>query len=155
MAALKRVEQRVLDIIQQSFPITPRPYQELARQLGVTEDEAFEVVQSLRKKGIIRRLGGSFDSRKVGYKSTLAALSVPEDKLDEVVALVNSYPGVTHNYEREGTYNVWFTLIEKSEEAIERTIEEIKSKAGVPALNLPATHLFKIKVDFDLGEDEE
>ena len=155
MAALKKVEQRVLDIIQQSFPIAARPYQELAGQVGMTEDEVFEVVQSLRKKGLIRRLGGSFDSRKIGYKSTLAALSVPDEKLDEVVALVNSYPGVTHNYEREGTYNVWFTLIEKSEEAIERTIEEIQSRAGVPALNLPATHLFKIKVDFDLGEDEE
>lgn len=155
MAALKKIEQRVLDIIQQSFPIVPRPYQELARRAGTTEDEAFEVVQTLRTKGIIRRLGGSFDSRKIGYRSTLAALSVPDDRLDEVVALVNSYPGVTHNYEREGAYNVWFTLIEKSDEAIERTLEEIKSKAGVPALNLPATHLFKIRVDFDLGEDEE
>ena len=155
MAALNKVEQMVLDIIQQSFPITPRPYDDLARQLDMTEDEVFEVVQVLRKKGVIRRLGGSFDSRKVGYKSTLVALSVPESELDEVVALVNSYPGVTHNYEREGRYNVWFTLIEKSEKEIERTIDEISSKAGVPALNLPATHLFKIKVDFDLGDDDE
>jgi len=154
MAALRKLEQRVLDIIQQSFPIVPRPYEELARQLGVTEDEAFEAVQALRKKGVIRRLGGSFDSRKIGYKSTLVALSVPEDELEKVVALVNSYPGVTHNYEREGTFNVWFTLIEKSKERIEHTIQEIQRTTGVPVLNLPATHLFKIKVDFDLGDDE-
>lgn len=155
MAALTKLERKVLEVIQQKFPIAPHPYEELGRRLGVTEDEAFDAVQALCKKGIIRRLGGSFDSRKVGYKSTLVALSVPKDRLDEVVAIVNGYPGVTHNYEREGKYNVWFTLIAESEEAIERTIEEIKSRAGVSALNLPATHLFKIKVDFDLGEDEE
>ncbi len=155
MAALTKLERKVLEVIQQKFPIASHPYEELGRQLGVTEDEAFDAVQALCKKGIIRRLGGSFDSRKVGYKSTLAALSVPKDRLDEVVAIVNGYPGVTHNYEREGTYNVWFTLIAESENEIERTIEEIKSRAGVAALNLPATHLFKIKVDFDLGEDDE
>ena len=155
MVALKKLEQRILDIIQQSFPITSRPYDELARQLDVSEDRAFEAVQALREKGVIRRLGGSFDSRKVGYKSTLVALSVPEKDLDRVVALVNDYAGVTHNYEREGKYNVWFTLIEESEEDIERTIEEIRSRAGVSALNFPATRLFKIKVDFDLGDNDE
>jgi DNA-binding Lrp family transcriptional regulator len=155
MPALTKLERRVLEVIQQKFPIASRPYEQLARRLGVTEDETFDAVQALCKKGIIRRLGGSFDSRKVGYKSTLVALSVPKGRLDEVVAIVNGYPGVTHNYEREGKYNVWFTLIAESEKEIERTIEEIKSRAGVSALNLPATHLFKIKVDFDLGEDDE
>ncbi len=155
MTAEKKLETRVLEIIQQNFPVASRPYEELARQLDSTEDEVFEAVQSLRKKGIIRRLGGSFDSRKVGYKSTLVALSVPKDRLEEVVEFVNSYPGVTHNYEREGKYNVWFTLIAESEKAIERTIEEIKARTGAPVLNLPAKHMFKIKVDFDLGTNDE
>ncbi len=155
MAELGKLEQRVLEVIQQKFPIVPRPYEALARQLGSDEDEVFDAVQSLCGKGIIRRLGGSFDSRKVGYRSTLAALSVPEDRLEEAVAVVNSYPGVTHNYEREGKYNVWFTLIAESDEEIEKTIEEIRSKTGAPALNLPATHIFKIKVDFNLGDDDE
>jgi DNA-binding Lrp family transcriptional regulator len=155
MARLEKLEQRVLEVIQQKFPIASRPYQELAVQLDSTEDEVFNAVQSLCEKGIIRRLGGSFDSRKVGYKSTLAALSVPENRLEEVVAIVNDYPGVTHNYEREGKYNVWFTLIAESEEAIKRTIKEIESKTGAAAMNLPATHIFKIKVDFDLGDNNE
>jgi len=151
----KKIEQEVLKIIQQEFPITPRPYAELARRLDSTEEAVHEAVQHLRKKGIIRRLGGSFDSRKIGYKSTLVALSVPKKRLDEVVAIVNSYSGVTHNYEREGTYNVWFTLIAESDKKIKETIEEIKQRAGVDALNLPATHLFKIKVDFDLENNDE
>lgn len=155
MAELEKVEQRVLEIIQQDFPITSHPYKELGDRLGATEDEVFGAVQSLCEKGIIRRLGGSFDSRKIGYKSTLAALSVPRDRLDEVVAIVNGYPGVTHNYEREEEYNVWFTLIAPSDEAIESTIAEISERAGSPVLNLPATHIFKIKVNFSLGDDDE
>jgi DNA-binding Lrp family transcriptional regulator len=155
MAALKKIEQQVLKVIQQEFPITPHPYQKLARRLNSTEDEVYEAVQRLREKGIIRRLGGSFDSRKIGYKSTLVALSVPESRLEEVVAIVNGYPGVTHNYEREGAYNIWFTLIAESEQKIAETIEEIKLRARVDALNLPATHLFKIKVDFDLENNDE
>ena len=155
MPTLEKLEQRVFEVIQQGFPIASRPYEELACQLGSTEDEVFNAVQSLCKKGIIRRLGGSFDSRKVGYKSTLAAVSVPEDRLEEVVEIVNSYPGVTHNYEREGKYNVWFTLIEPSDKEIESTIGEIQSKTGLSILNMPATHIFKIRVDFDLGNDDE
>lgn len=155
MAALEKLEQRVLEVIQQDFPIASRPYAELADKLDSTEDEVFGAVQSLCTKGIIRRLGGSFDSRKIGYKSTLAALSVSDDRLAEAVEIVNSYAGVTHNYEREGKYNVWFTIIAPSDEDIERTIEEIKTKTGAPALNLPATRVFKIKVDFDLGNNDE
>jgi DNA-binding Lrp family transcriptional regulator len=155
MAALEKLEQRVLEIIQQDFPIASQPYRELADRLGSTETDVFDAVQSLCERGIIRRLGGSFDSRKVGYKSTLAALSVPQDRLEEAVAILNSYPGVTHNYEREENYNVWFTLIAPSDEAIEDTIKEIEERTGTHVLNLPATHVFKIKVNFDLGSDDE
>jgi DNA-binding Lrp family transcriptional regulator len=155
MTAQKKLESRVLEIIQQEFPISSRPYEELGRQLDSTEDEVFEAVQSLRKKGVIRRLGGSFDSRKIGYKSTLVALSVPKGRLEEVVGFVNSYPGVTHNYEREGKYNVWFTLIAESEKIIEQIIDEIRAHTSMPVLNLPAKHMFKIKVDFDLGNADE
>ncbi|GAB4353018.1 MAG: Lrp/AsnC family transcriptional regulator [Candidatus Abyssubacteria bacterium] len=155
MASLKKLEQRILEIIQQRFPVASRPYLEMANELGASEDEVFEAVQNLRTQGIIRRLGGSFDSRKIGYKSTLAALSVPEERLDEAVAIVNSYPSVTHNYEREGLYNVWFTVIDESNEKIERTLHEIQKRTGAPVLNLPASHMFKIQVDFDLGSDEE
>ena len=149
-----KLEQQVLEVIQQGFPIASHPYEELGRTIGATEDEAFDAVQALCEKGIIRRLGGSFDSRKIGYKSTLVALSAPADRLEDVVALVNEYPEVTHNYEREGAYNVWFTIIAPSEDEIERIIDEIQAKTGSPALNLPASHMFKIKVDFDLGEDD-
>jgi DNA-binding Lrp family transcriptional regulator len=155
MATLEKLERRVLEIIQQDFPIASHPYKELGDRLGATEQEVFDTVQALCEKRIIRRLGGSFDSRKIGYKSTLAALSVPKDKLDEAVEIVNSYPGVTHNYEREGAFNIWFTVIAASDEAIADIIEEIKTKTGAPALNLPASHVFKIKVNFDLGNGEE
>ena len=155
MAKIESLEQKVLGLIQQEFPIASHPYEELAHRLDSTEDEVYDAVQSLCEKGIIRRLGGSFDSRKVGYKSTLAALSIPQDRLAETVEIVNSYPGVTHNYEREEELNVWFTLIAESDEEIARIIDEISDRAGVPALNFPASHIFKIKVDFNLGDNDE
>lgn len=155
MATLEKIEQRVFEVIQREFPIASRPYEELARRLGSSEDEVFGAVQSLCRKGIIRRLGGSFDSRKIGHKSTLAAVSAPRDRLEDVVKAINAYPGVTHNYEREGKYNVWFTIIAPSEEDIESTIKEIEDRTGLTVLNMPATHVFKIKVDFELGDNDE
>jgi DNA-binding Lrp family transcriptional regulator len=86
----------------------------------------------------------------VGFRSTLCAARVPKDKIEQFVAVVNTYPGVTHNYEREGDYNIWFTLIASSKKKISQILAEISRKTGVKEiLNLPALKTFKIAVDFN------
>ena len=139
----------ILNEIQRNFPITHRPFLALARKLKLREKEIVERVQKLKDVGIIRRIGASFSARAVGFTSTLCAARVPREKIEDFVSVVNTYPGVTHNYEREGDYNIWFTLIAPSRKKINQILAEISRKTGVKEiLNFPALKTFKIAVDF-------
>ena len=103
--------------------------------------------------GIIRRIGANFQSAKLGFVSTLCAAKVPADKMDDFVARVNACPGVTHNYLREHAYNIWFTLISPSREESQATLDALTEATGIAILNLPATKLYKIRVDFRMDAD--
>ena len=152
-ADLDAVDRKILDLIQSGFPLEPRPYAAIGSHVGVGEEEAFERVRSLRKRGIVRRIGANFQSGKIGFCSTLCAAKVPEEQLEDFIAAVNAEPGVTHNYLRAHAYNVWFTYIGRSMEAVERGLERISAATGVPVLNLPAERLYKIKVDFRMDAE--
>ncbi len=144
------MDRLILNEIQRNFPITQRPFLALARKLKISEKEVFERIRRLKEIGIIRRIGASFSSHAVGWASTLCAARVPRSKIDEFVSVVNTYPGVTHNYERDGQYNIWFTLIAPSRKRIQRILDEISQKTGVgEILNLPALKMLKIAVDFN------
>jgi siroheme decarboxylase len=148
---LDELDKAILNEIQSHFPIASRPYAEVGRRVGASEDEVLARVRAMTEAGIIRRLGANFTSRKLGYTSTLCAARVPPDKLDRFVAVVNRYPGVTHNYLRRHRYNVWFTLIAESEERLNQILEEISRAAQIEEiLSLPAQEVFKIKVDFSV-----
>ena len=148
---MEALRERVLDLIQSGFPLESDPYGAIAVQLGATRDEVLGAVAELRADGSIRRLGASFASKKLGYSSTLCALAVPgsPDEVDRVAEVVNAVPNVTHNYLRTNRYNLWFTIIARGPEEVARILREIEEETGVSgALNLPATALYKIKVDF-------
>ena len=141
----------ILNRIQTRFPLTSRPYAAVARELETTEEDVLARVSRLKSDGIIRRIGGNFVPGKVGFVSTLCAAQVPEEKLELFARTVNSFPGVTHNYLRDNPFNVWFTFIAPSRQAIRDNLERIVERTGVRRiLNLPATHVFKIKAKFDL-----
>jgi len=141
----------ILREIQSSFPIVPRPYRELGRRFGLQESEVLERVGRLKAEGIIRRIGGNFNSKSLNFTSTLCAAKVPEEKMDTFVQVVNRYPGVTHNYLRNHEYNVWFTFIAPNILYIDNALKEISKDSGVSEiLNLPAVKTFKIKVDFEI-----
>lgn len=148
-------DKQILDIIQSSFPVDPRPYAVVGEQVGLTEAEVLARVRRLKGEGVIRRMGANFGSRELGWKSTLCGAEVPQDKLDEFVAEVNKHPGITHNYLRDHKYNVWFALIAPSMDDIEAILGGITEKTGVPIMNLPASKLFKIKVDFQMSDQAE
>ena len=148
---LDTIDKAILNRIQSDFPIEPRPYETIARELGLTESQVLQRVQTLKTKGIIRRIGGNFVPHKVGFVSTLCAAKVPEDQIDAFAAVVNKYTGVTHNYQRENAFNIWFTFIAPSREEIAHNLERISRETGVTTiLNLPATKVFKIKAQFDV-----
>ncbi len=148
---LSILEKELLKIIQTEFPIEERPYKKIAERLNISENEAFSITKNLIAKGIIRRLGATFASDKLNYASTLCAAHVPDDKIDLFVQVVNSYPGVTHNYLRKGYYNIWFTFIGRNKEFISEKLKEISEKTGVNEIvNFPAKKLFKVKVDLNV-----
>ena len=150
------LDRQLLNHVQTAFPVEARPYLALAKLTDSTEQEAWQRVQALRQQGIIRRLGGVFDSHRLGYKSTLCAAKVPEDKIQPLADLLLSIPGVTHNYLRNHEYNMWFTLIAPSEHDVEKTLEQVKEVLGSNEVySLPATRLFKISVDFDFNPEKE
>lgn len=148
---LDQTDKKLLNLIQTDFPLVPEPYRQLGETLGVPEDEVIARIRVLQESGVIRRLGGIFDSRKLGYSGALCAMQVAGDRVDEVAAVVNSFPGVTHNYIREHSFNMWFTLLAQSTEELEGILDQIRERAGVEEIIiLPAENIFKIRVNFDL-----
>lgn len=149
MPTLDDIDRTILNRIQSDFPITSRPYRTIAKNLGLSESEVLKRVSSLKKSGIIRRIGGNFTPDKLGFVSTLCAASVPEDKISRFAEVVNRYPGVTHNYRRENRFNIWFTFIAPTMDEINANLKQIAEETGVnEILNLPATHVFKIRAEF-------
>lgn len=146
---LDPTDRLILNRIQSDFPVTERPYATIAGELGLTEEDVLERVRGLKKDGIIRRIGGNFSPDKLGFVSTLCAARVPDHGVDRFAEVVNRFPGVTHNYLRENRYNVWFTIIAPSVDEIQDCLQAITRETGVAdILNLPATHVFKIRAKF-------
>ncbi|MBE9573679.1 MAG: AsnC family transcriptional regulator [Proteobacteria bacterium] len=146
------LDRKLLNEIQTGFPIAQRPFRDLGVRLDCSEDEILRRTKRLKKQGIIRRIGGNFDSRRLGFTTTLCAAKVADDKIDRFVEVVNQYPEVTHNYLRDYPYNIWFTFVARDSEMVQRYIEDIKEQTGVSKiLDLPAVKVFKIRVDFDLS----
>lgn len=141
-------DRALLNEIQSNFPVASRPYEVLGTRLDLSEQEVLDRIYRLRTEGIIRRIGASINSRKIGFVSTLLAAKAPKDKFEKFVDLVNRCDGVTHNYLRKHEYNVWFTLISPSESDKRKVIDELVEKSGVEVLELPARKIFKIRVDF-------
>jgi len=151
MPPIDDVDRAILNRIQSDFPITKRPFLSIAENLGLSENEVIKRIEQLKEKGIIRRIGGNFVPEKLGFVSTLCAAKVPEGKIEGFARTVNRYPGVTHNYQRDNKYNIWFTFIAQSMDEIKGNLEDISRETGVTdIINLPATKMYKIRAHFDL-----
>lgn len=148
---LDQTDKAILRAVQSKLPVDEQPFAKLGEELGLSEKEVLDRLAAMKQSGVIRRIGGNFNSRDLGFASTLCAAQVPEDKFESFVAAVNAYPGVTHNYRRQHQYNVWFTFIAETEEQIEENLEAIAAKTGVDKFcSLPVVEMYKIKVDFPI-----
>ena len=160
------LEQRLLDIIQDAFPLEERPYRVIADMLNsqgdsceqparqtVSEQQVFEAVENLRISGVIRRIGGVYDSKKLGFISRLCAGKVPtvatgasdDSALDKFAAAVNAAPAITHNYVRSHEYNVWFTVIAENEAEVQKVVDTLCTETDLHDVHvLSVTKKFKI-----------
>jgi DNA-binding Lrp family transcriptional regulator len=147
---LDNIDRRLLNLVQENFPLEPEPYRKLGGILGVGEDEVLARLKRLQDEGVIRRLGAVFDSRKLGYSGTLCAMHVEPDRVDEVADVINSFPGVTHNYLREHQINMWFTVLAESRDKLGEILGLIRERTGIEEImELPSEEVFKIRVNFD------
>ena len=151
---LDTMDKRILDIIQTDFPLESRPYAIIAERLGITEQEALDRVNALRKSRLIRGLGPT-SSRPNSVSCPRRAAKVPGGQVDAFIAEVNRHVGVTHNYLRRHAYNVWFSPQSAPRGGrVRHASDDITAKTGIPILNLPATKLYKIHVDFRWKRNE-
>jgi DNA-binding Lrp family transcriptional regulator len=154
---MDKFDRQILDALQKEFPLCERPYKVIASKMGRSEGEVWDRVQAMVASGVIRRLGASLDSRKLGYASTLAAVNVGESCIDSAAEVINAYPEVTHCYQRKDSFNIWFTVIAFSEQRILDILEEIRQALALePAqvLNVPVERLFKLDARFTVSKPE-
>ncbi len=148
-------DRQLLDELQKAIPLEKSPWVEIGRRLGLSGEEVLRRLERLSKMGVVRKLGPIIDARKVGLTaSTLVGMKAPQERIDEIVEVINSYDEVSHNYERNHEYNVWFTLTAPNQGYLAKILQEIGMKTGVPEediLNLPTERLFKIKANFKMA----
>lgn len=148
---MDEIDRKLLAALQESFPLTARPFRDLGEPLSLSEDEVIVRLAELQKEGLIRRIGPILDLRKMGLAGTLAACRVPVAEADKVAGVVSEYPEVSHNYLRpnESGYNLWFTVSAR-EDRIGEILTEIGERTGRELLVLPTGKIFKIGVKFDI-----
>ena len=146
------MENELLFQMQNAFPMTQKPFEEIAQALDITEEELLTTVGKLKEDKIIRQTSAIFDTKRLGYKSSLVAFKVAENKVNEAAAIINAHPGVSHNYLRNHDYNIWFTMAvaPDSKFGLEKTIEILKEYTNAEdAIILPTLKMFKISVKMD------
>ena len=152
------MKDEILYRIQKSFPLVKRPFEEIAKELNISENEVIEILQKEKENKIIRQTSAIFDTKKLGYTSSLVAFEIAQDDIDEAVIILNSHPGISHNYERNHKYNIWFTLAiaPNSKSTLEDTIAILaKLTNAKDYIILPTLKLFKISVKLDTTNQAE
>lgn len=142
------LDRRILNLIQEEFPLDPRPYEEIGKKVGLDEDETRERVVRLKKSGYIRRIGPVLERKKMGYVSALCGVCVPEERIELVAKEINKESGITHNYERNGDLNLWFTITKRSQGEIDTFVLDIERKFNIRIYRFPEKRTFKIKTFF-------
>ncbi len=143
------LEKRLLDDFQRDFPLVPEPYAEIARRLGTDEATVIATLERFREAGVISRVGAVFRPHRAGA-STLAAMAVPEDRLQEVADLVSAYEAVNHNYEREHRFNLWFVVTGADDAAVRAVLDDIAGRTGLEVLDLPMIEDYHLDLGFPL-----
>nr|WP_268541123.1 Lrp/AsnC family transcriptional regulator [Candidatus Nitrosotenuis cloacae] len=150
------LDREILNEIQWSFPLVKEPYNELASRFKISPDEMKKRISALKSSGVLRQLSAIFDTRRLGYKSSLVAMAVTPDRLEAVANLINRHPGVSHNYERNHEYNLWFTLATPPGSDLKTEVDKFSKLPGILKVRLlPTIKLFKIGVKLEMIEDKK
>ncbi len=153
------MKNEILSRIQKNFPLVAKPFREIAKELKTDENTVLKILQEEKQNNIIRQTSAIFDTKRLGYKSSLIAFKINKDKIDDAVQIINAHPGVSHNYERNHDFNIWFTLgvAPDSKLGLKKTVEILaKLTQANDFIMLPTLKLFKISVKLNTtGKDDK
>ena len=153
---LDKLDTEILNEIQWKFPLVIEPFHEIAKKFQISPDEVKNILNKLKRNGVLRQLSAIFDTRKLGYTSSLVAMEILPEKLEEVAFCINKHPGVSHNYEREHQFNLWFTLAVPPGSDLKNEVEKFSKLEGIKKVRmLPTLQLFKIGVKLDMMDDKK
>ncbi|MGF2733935.1 AsnC family transcriptional regulator [Marinobacter sp. DUT-1] len=146
---LDSTDKQLINLYQRNLPVCERPYLEMSRQLGISEGEIIDRLQTLQSDQVVSRVGPVFEHRRAGA-SLLAAVAAPEEQMDLVAARINRARGVNHNYAREHTYNLWFVMTAPDEDTLDERLDELEHQLRLPMLRLPMVEGYHIDLGFDI-----
>jgi len=156
LSSLAESDKELLNEIQWTFPLVTRPFDAIAKKFDTTPEIIKEKLNNLKEIGVLRQLSAIFDTRKLGYTSSLVAMEIESDKLDYVASQINRHPGVSHNYERDHQFNLWFTLAVPPGADLNAELEKFNVLKGIKKVRmLPTLQLFKIGVKLDMVDDKK
>jgi siroheme decarboxylase len=148
------LEQHLLDDFQRDMSLSATPFADIAEQLNVSEEEVIKTTQSLQERGVISRVGPVFRPNRIGV-STLAAMSIPEDRIECIARIVSAFPEVNHNYQRDHEFNLWFVVTASSAEHLDIVLYEIEQHTEYPLMSLPMLEDYFIDLGFKLAFQDE
>ncbi|NOQ89690.1 MAG: Lrp/AsnC family transcriptional regulator [Gammaproteobacteria bacterium] len=148
------LEQHLLNDFQRDLSLSATPFADIAAQLNVSEDEVMQATQSLQERGVISRVGPVFRPNRIGV-STLAAMAIPEDKIECIARIVSAFPEVNHNYQREHEFNLWFVVTASSAEHLDIVLFEIEQHTEYPLMSLPMMEDYFIDLGFKLKPEQQ
>lgn len=148
MDALDAQDRAILNRLQDGFPVSERPYAEVATELGIPEQQLITRLEALLESGVLSRFGPLIHAEQLGGGLTLAAMQVPAADLERVIELVNAFPEVAHNYERDHALNIWFVLATELPEQINEVITAIEQRTGYPVYNFPKEEEYFLNLRF-------
>ena len=153
---IDNLDKEILNEIQWTFPLVSQPYHEIAKKFDISVEDIKKRLTNLKKTGILRQLSAIFDTRRLGYKSSLIAMKIDPDKLDYVAQQINRHPGVSHNYERNHEFNLWFTLAVPPGLDLKTEVDKFSKLVGIQKIRLlPTIKLFKIGVKLEMVDDKK
>ncbi len=151
---LDTLDRQIINTLQSGFPLCDEPYAELAAGLGVDEQTLLQRLQRLLDERVLTRFGPLYRADRLGGAFSLVAMKVPEDKFEHVAEIVNRFPEVAHNYQREHAFNMWFVLATDSRERVDEVNREIEKRCGLPVYNMPKLKEYFIHLDLKVDEPD-
>lgn len=149
MSELTAVDRQIIDNLQGEFPICERPYAVVAERMGISEADLLQRLEQLLADKVLTRFGPMYQIERMGGAFVLAALAAPEDRYDEVTALVNALPQVAHNYRREHALNMWFVLATETQGGIAEALVRIERDTGLPVYAFPKEREFFVEMKLE------